>query len=1235
MPSVLPLSRRYGMAVLCVGVGIAVCLALDPVLGPAAPILLLTLAVLVAARVYGRGPALVATVLSVWSDWFLFIEPRLSANVTDARDIGGIALMAVVGVAVSFLASPASPDPRVRSVRRGILPDGGPVLRVAILASVFLVAAIVVRMLMADLAREQAQQGWVNHAYPVLNEIRHLQTMFGDADAVKQEYLLSGAGASLERYRKALGVERSTRQLLGALTADNPAQQRQLRQLDGLIHVRFPEPDRLMLLRRGGNAETRRETLDVAAGRRIADQCGATLDAIDAEEDRLLATRAAAARRQGLKLRWVLGLGFGSLFVLLIVAAGVIERDAWNRDQANRAVRESEERLHLALAASNAGTFEWDLATNRNVWSKECWNLYGIAENSCEPSYEAWRKVVHPDDLAAAERVVTEAAAAQTELNVEFRVNRPDGTVWWLLSRAQPVSDGHGNVRFSGIVLDITERKRAEEAIRESEAQFRNLANAIPQLCWMAHADGGIFWYNQRWYDYSGTTPEQMEGWGWQSVHDPEVLPGVLERWRACIATGDPFDMVVSLRASDGVFRPFLTRIVPVLDDQGRIARWFGTNTDISEQRRTEDALRVSEERFRLAQQAAAIGTFELNLETGVATWTPEIERIYGLPPGGSPRAQQDWENLIHPDDLARTSRYVRQTIETGDPGEAEWRVIRPDGIVRWVSGRWQVFKNAAGVPVRLTGVHLDVTDQKAAESALRESQAQMKAALASMTDAVSISDAEGRFFEFNDAFATFHRFANKEECARTFAEYPCILDVFFADGTSAPVDMWAVPRALRGETVTNAEYGLRRKDTGENWIGSYSFSPIRDKEGRIAGSVVVARDITEIKRAENALRASEARFRKVFENAATGVVIGDWDGHLEQCNPAFCALLGYEDGELAGRPFASIIASEDLRHTLDRVDRLKSGEFPFFEDESRYLRKDGQPVWVHKFVSLIGDATGKPTHVVVLVTDISARKRAHEEVRQLNAELELRVRERTAQLEASNKELEAFAYSVSHDLRAPLRGIDGWSLALVEDYGASLDERAHKYLTRVRTETQRMGLLIDDLLKLSRITRAEMQLSGVDLSNLAHDIARQLGESNGNRSIAFVIQPGLNAQGDARLLEVALTNLFANAVKFSGPRAEARIEFGGSRIEDETIFYVRDNGVGFDMAHARNLFGVFQRLHKASEFPGTGVGLATVQRIIRRHGGRIWAEAQPDLGATFYFTLGVHEGEYRNDSAG
>ena len=256
------------------------------------------------------------------------------------------------------------------------------------------------------------------------------------------------------------------------------------------------------------------------------------------------------------------------------------------------------------------------------------------------------------------------------------------------------------------------------------------------------------------------------------------------------------------------------------------------------------------------------------------------------------------------------------------------------------------------------------------------------------------------------------------------------------------------------------------------------------------------------------------------------------------------------------------------------------------------------------------------------LEKELAERVRAEEALREYSEQLEEMVAKRTAGLEIAIKEHEAFSYSVSHDLRAPLRGIDGWSHALLEEYGDQLDEQAHQYLDRVRSETRRMERLINDLLALSRLSRHQLRRQPVDLTALAQTIAARLQEAQPQRPVEFIIQEGLTAQCDAHLLEIALTNLLNNAFKFTGQRNPARIEFGQNSVGGQPAYFVRDNGVGFDMAYASKLFGAFQRLHSPAEFPGTGIGLATVQRIVRRHGGRVWAEAAVGKGATFYFTL-------------
>jgi PAS domain S-box-containing protein len=359
--------------------------------------------------------------------------------------------------------------------------------------------------------------------------------------------------------------------------------------------------------------------------------------------------------------------------------------------------------------------------------------------------------------------------------------------------------------------------------------------------------------------------------------------------------------------------------------------------------------------------------------------------------------------------------------------------------------------------------------------------------------------------------------------------------------------------------------------------------------------------------------RAEEER-EKFFLLSLDLLCIAGFDGYFKRLNPVWEQTLGFTLEELLARPFIEFVHPDDRDATRREAERLSKGQDVVWF-ENRYRCRDGSYRWLRWSAR----AAVEDQLIHATARDVTERKNADEEIRRLNDSLQHHAR----QLEAANKELEAFSYSVSHDLRAPLRGIDGFSQALLEDCHDRLDARGRGYLERVRAATQRMGQLIDDMLDLSRLTRAEMRREEVDVSALAEAVARELRSSAPERRVEFVIHKGLSATGDARLLRVVLDNLLGNAWKFTSRRAPARIEFGAAAGPDgKRTFFVRDNGAGFDMAYAHKLFGVFQRLHGMTEFEGTGVGLATVQRIVRRHGGETWAEGAVEAGATFYFTL-------------
>lgn len=416
------------------------------------------------------------------------------------------------------------------------------------------------------------------------------------------------------------------------------------------------------------------------------------------------------------------------------------------------------------------------------------------------------------------------------------------------------------------------------------------------------------------------------------------------------------------------------------------------------------------------------------------------------------------------------------------------------------------------------------------------------------------------------------------------------------------------VPRLLDHLSKSSSElhressWRHRKKDGSVIDVEVYSHHLVF--AGRQA-SLVVVNDITDLKRAEE-------KFRAVAETANDAIVSADTSGHITYFNWAAERIFGYRADEVVRRPLTLLMPErfhEAHRQGLRRF--LATGESRVIGKtvELAGRRKDGTEFPLE--LSLSTWMVAGEVAFTGLMRDITERKRYQEELR-----------ERSVQLEAANKELEAFAYSVSHDLRAPLRAIHGFSQALLQDCADKLDDIGRNYLQRVCRAAERMSALIDDLLNLSRVTRAEIQRETVDLSATAHTIARELEAREPHRSVEFNIAEGLVATGDPRLLGLALQNLLDNAWKFTAKRNRARIALGVEERNGRPTYFVRDNGAGFDIAYAGKMFGAFQRFHALTEFPGTGIGLATVQRIIHRHGGEIWAEGEVDKGATFYFTL-------------
>lgn len=375
----------------------------------------------------------------------------------------------------------------------------------------------------------------------------------------------------------------------------------------------------------------------------------------------------------------------------------------------------------------------------------------------------------------------------------------------------------------------------------------------------------------------------------------------------------------------------------------------------------------------------------------------------------------------------------------------------------------------------------------------------------------------------------------------------------------------------------------------------------------------------------ERRLRTSEQEYRQLVQNANSIILRFDTTGNITYVNEFAESFFGYKSSELVGKNVLGTITPEREstgRDLAAMIVEICGNPDSYTHNVNENILCNGDRVWISWANKPLADERGNLREILSIGNDITHLKEAQEEILRLNVALEERVRERTAQLETSNRELESFCYSVSHDLRAPLRHINSYSRILLEDYLQLLDEQGQNFLCRLQAASDRMGLLIDDLLELSRVSRVEMECERVDLTELAKGVIEDLREGNEGRDVEVRILEGMTAWGDRRLLLLVFQNLIGNAWKYSSKRERAVIEVDVENRNGGEVFRVRDNGVGFDMAFADKLFGAFQRLHSPAEFEGTGIGLATVQRIVHRHGGEIWAEAEPDVGATFFFTI-------------
>ena len=752
---------------------------------------------------------------------------------------------------------------------------------------------------------------------------------------------------------------------------------------------------------------------------------------------------------------------------------------------------------------------------------------------------------------------------------------------------------------------DVTERSRDEEELR-LRAELLDLAHDAVIV--RDPAESRVTFWNREAQAIYGYSPEEALG---RVTH--ELLATVSPQSGQAVddALAREGRWVGELRHTrkDGKVIVVSSRQALQRAADGRPSAIIELNSDITERKRAEEELAHIAGLLERTEEVSRTGGWEYDVATGELTWTDEVYRIYGVERTSDPTEVTQAIAAYDPESALIIDAAFKRLVAEGVPYDLELGLLRADGQRVWVHTIGRPVLDDGRV-VRVGGNISDVTERKRVEDALRASDQLFHSGFDHSPTGMALTGLDGRLVEVNAAFARMLGFDDPAQLAeQDFARF------------THPEDVAANREGVRMMVEERKPYVAEKRYIRRDGAVVYALmgsTAVLDADGRPSMLFTQVQDITERRQAEAALRASEQRFRGGFENSPIGMALTGLDGRLVEVNATFARMLGYDDpAELAGQSFANVVHPDEVAQGQETIKRIM--EKGSYHGERRYIHRDGTVVYALYGATLVRDADGRPSVFFGQVQDITERKLAEAEVHRLNAELEQRVLRRTAELKAANQELEGFAYSLAHDLRAPIRAINGFGAALSQSHGDELGDQGRETLDRIRRASAKMGELIDAMLLLSDLTRRELSVTSVDLSAVAREISEELRALDPARGVEFVIGDGLETVGDQRLVRVLMRNLLENAWRFTGPREHARIEVIRAGAG---VFAVRDNGVGFDMDFAGLLFKPFARLHREDEFPGIGVGLTTVERIVRRHGGAVWGEGRPGEGATFYFKL-------------
>lgn len=760
-----------------------------------------------------------------------------------------------------------------------------------------------------------------------------------------------------------------------------------------------------------------------------------------------------------------------------------------------------------------------------------------------------------------------------------------------------------------------------------AEQLYRTMVEMMNEGAVTVSSDGVVLYANKRFAEMVKTPLESIIGGSlYRFIDDDEsrIITKLIEGRTKLKSGRESF-----FQATDGTLIPVLLSITEITTGAEKIVCLVAA--DITELRMAQQTLqesndllelrvslrtrrlREAEERYRLVIKATNDAIYDIDLSAGDIAWNETLAAHFGAPPEAG-LLWQWWVDHIHPDDRDATVAGLFNAIEgNGESWTAEHRFRKNDGAWAFMLDRAFIGRDRAGKAVRFVGSLTDLTPQKLVEQQLTETTQRLQALMRALPVGATFStDATCKRIIGNPAALEQFEVKPEDNISASAVEENALgrRVQYFHKGRRLNDSELPLQRAVAENNVIPAMELEIRLPSGRKWIAAASGAPIRDAGGKAIAGVAVTLDLTERKRMEDALRESERRYHTLFKSMSEGFALHEivLDAKGQPCdyifldvNPAFEKLTGYKRIDIIGRTQKEVLPDEGPIWLETYGAVALTGNPDSFEEYSPTMGK---------YFEVFAYRVGRRQFAAVF-RDVSDRKRAEEEVTL-----------RTAQLEAANRELEGFCYSVSHDLRAPLRAIDGFSRMLQKQYGDRFQDDAGRRLNVIRDNVQMMGQLIEDLLAFSRLSQRALSHSHIDMRAMTEEIWKELLAANPKRRMMLKLNDLLPVEADPSLIRQVLINLLSNAVKFTKKRDIAVIEVSSRKNKNEIIYEVKDNGTGFDMKYYDKLFGVFQRLHSSDEYEGTGVGLAIVQRIILHHGGRVWGEGRINEGATFCFSL-------------